>query len=56
MRYRHRPEPVRRVVSREVAVALRSLLRGVVERGTGNRSGAHQLFPWRRRPARRAAS
>ncbi len=35
MRYRHRPEPVRRVVSREVAVALRSLLRGVVERGTG---------------------
>jgi len=34
-RYRHRPEPVRRVVSREVAVALRNLLRGVVERGTG---------------------
>src|SRR2546422_672461 len=29
------PEPVRRVVSREVAVALRNLLRGVVERGTG---------------------
>src|SRR5205809_472485 len=28
-------EPVRRVVSREVAAALRSLLRGVVERGTG---------------------
>src|SRR5882672_3543824 len=35
LRYRHRPEPVRRVVSREVAVALRNLLRGVVERGTG---------------------
>jgi cell division protein FtsI (penicillin-binding protein 3) len=35
VRYRHRPEPVRRVVSREVAVALRNLLRGVVERGTG---------------------
>jgi cell division protein FtsI (penicillin-binding protein 3) len=35
VRYRHRPEPVRRVVSREVAVALRTLLRGVVERGTG---------------------
>src|SRR5437016_2262138 len=35
VRYRHRPEPVRRVVSREVAAALRSLLRGVVERGTG---------------------
>src|SRR2546427_2161667 len=33
--YRHRPEPVRRVGSREVAVALRNLLRGVVERGTG---------------------
>src|SRR5438128_1746225 len=35
VRYRHRPEPVRRVVSREVAVALRNLLRGGVERGTG---------------------
>ncbi len=35
VRYRHRPEPVRRVVSPEVAVALRGLLRGVVERGTG---------------------
>src|SRR6266704_1940495 len=35
VRYRHRPEPVRRVVSREVAAALRSMLRGVVERGTG---------------------
>src|SRR6267142_448930 len=35
VRYRHRPEPVRRVVSRDVAVALRNLLRGVVERGTG---------------------
>ena len=35
LRYRHRPEPVRRVVSPEVASALRGLLRGVVERGTG---------------------
>src|SRR5256714_1821022 len=35
VRYRHRPEPVRRVVSREVAAALRKLLRGVVEGGTG---------------------
>ncbi|PYP00497.1 MAG: hypothetical protein DMD61_03970, partial [Gemmatimonadetes bacterium] len=35
VRYRHRPEPVRRVVSRDVAAALRELLRGVVERGTG---------------------
>ena len=33
--YRHRPEPVRQVVSREVAATLRQLLRGVVERGTG---------------------
>jgi cell division protein FtsI (penicillin-binding protein 3) len=35
VRYRHRPEPVRRVVSREVAATLRNLLRGVVEHGTG---------------------
>src|SRR5437870_6091722 len=35
VRYRHRPEPVRRVVSREVAAPLRSMLRGVVQRGTG---------------------
>src|SRR5205823_1699965 len=35
VRYRHRPEPVRQVVSREVAATLRQLLRGVVERGTG---------------------
>jgi cell division protein FtsI (penicillin-binding protein 3) len=35
VRYRHRPEPVRRVVSPEVAAALRELLRGVVEHGTG---------------------
>src|SRR5712691_11339 len=34
-RYRDRGGPVRRVVSREVAAALRSMLRGVVERGTG---------------------
>src|SRR3989441_8721338 len=33
--YRHRVEPVRRVVRPEVAAALRDLLRGVVERGTG---------------------
>src|SRR2546428_3906340 len=33
--YRRRPEPVRRVVRPEVAAALRALLRGVVERGTG---------------------
>src|SRR5712692_2543357 len=33
--YRHRPEPVRRVVRPEVAAALRALLRGVVEGGTG---------------------
>src|SRR5881275_1042255 len=33
--YRHRPEPVRQVVSREVAATLRQQLRGVVERGTG---------------------
>src|SRR5881397_1262088 len=35
VRYRHRPEPVRQVVSRDVAATLRQLLRGVVERGTG---------------------
>jgi cell division protein FtsI (penicillin-binding protein 3) len=33
--YRHRPEPVRRVVTPAVARALRAMLRGVVERGTG---------------------
>jgi cell division protein FtsI (penicillin-binding protein 3) len=33
--YRHRPEPVRRVVTPAVATALRELLRGVVESGTG---------------------
>ncbi len=33
--YRHRPEPVRRVVRPEIAAALRALLRGVVEGGTG---------------------
>src|SRR5207237_2175232 len=33
--YRHEPEPVRRAVSPEIAAALRELLRGVVERGTG---------------------
>ena len=35
VRYRHRPEPVRRAVSPAVAAALRDLLRGVVEHGTG---------------------
>jgi len=40
VRYRHRPEPVRRVVSPEVAAKLRELLRGVVEQagGTGERA------------------
>jgi cell division protein FtsI (penicillin-binding protein 3) len=33
--YRHRPEPVRRVVTPAVASALRDLLRSVVESGTG---------------------
>jgi cell division protein FtsI (penicillin-binding protein 3) len=31
--YRHRPEPVRRVVTAEIAAQLRDLLRGVVEAG-----------------------
>ena len=35
VRYVHHPEPVRRVVTAEVAAALRGLLEGVVERGTG---------------------
>ena len=34
--YRHHPEPVRHVVTPEVARALRELLRGVVEGGTGS--------------------
>ena len=33
LRYRHHPEPVRRVVKPEVAAKLRDLLRGVVEAG-----------------------
>ncbi len=33
--YRHRPEPVRRAVTPATAAALRELLRGVVEHGTG---------------------
>jgi cell division protein FtsI (penicillin-binding protein 3) len=33
--YRHRPEPVRRVVSLVLARQLRQLMRGVVEHGTG---------------------
>ncbi|OLB16001.1 MAG: hypothetical protein AUI99_00115 [Gemmatimonadetes bacterium 13_1_40CM_3_69_22] len=36
MLYRHEPEPARRTVSPEIAAALRDLLRGVVERGTGS--------------------
>jgi cell division protein FtsI (penicillin-binding protein 3) len=35
VRYRHRPEPVRRVVSPAIAARLRELLVGVVEGGTG---------------------
>src|SRR5216117_4061242 len=39
VRYRHRPQPVRRVVTPEVAAKLRGLLRGVVETGgTGERA------------------
>lgn len=38
VRYRHVAEPVRRVVSAEVAAKLRVLLRGVVEGGTGERA------------------
>ena len=39
LRYRHRPEPVRRVVTALVAAKLRDLLRGVVEAGgTGERA------------------
>jgi cell division protein FtsI (penicillin-binding protein 3) len=34
--YRHRPEPVRRVVSPAIARRLRELLRSVVEKGTGS--------------------
>jgi cell division protein FtsI (penicillin-binding protein 3) len=42
--YRHRPEPVRRAVPPAVAVALRDLLRGVVEHGTGTEA-ALTTFP-----------
>ena len=35
MLYRHEPEPVRRAVPPEIAAALRDLLRGAVEHGTG---------------------
>jgi membrane peptidoglycan carboxypeptidase len=39
VRYRHRPEPVRRAVTPAVAAKLRDLLRGVVEAGgTGERA------------------
>jgi cell division protein FtsI (penicillin-binding protein 3) len=36
--YAHRPEPVRRAVTPDVARALRELLRGVVEGGTGSKA------------------
>jgi cell division protein FtsI (penicillin-binding protein 3) len=42
--YRHRAEPVRRVVTPQVAATLRDLLRGVVERGTGTEA-ALATFP-----------
>ncbi|HYK82919.1 MAG TPA: penicillin-binding protein 2 [Gemmatimonadales bacterium] len=42
--YRHRVEPVRRAVTAEVAAALRVLLRGVVESGTGT-AAALANFP-----------
>ena len=42
--YRHRAEPVRRVVTPAVATALRELLRGVVESGTGT-GAAMANFP-----------
>ncbi|PYO61869.1 MAG: hypothetical protein DMD28_07925 [Gemmatimonadetes bacterium] len=42
--YRHRPEPVRRAVTADVARALRELLRGVVEHGTGTEA-ALATFP-----------
>src|SRR2546422_1324986 len=42
--YRHEPEPVRRAVSPEIAAALRDLLRGVVEHGTGSEA-ALTTFP-----------
>ena len=39
VRYRHHPEPVRRVITPEVAATLRDLLRGVVDAGgTGERA------------------
>ena len=42
--YRHEPEPVRRAVSPAIAAALRDLLRGVVEHGTGSEA-ALTTFP-----------
>ncbi|HXV91448.1 MAG TPA: penicillin-binding transpeptidase domain-containing protein [Gemmatimonadales bacterium] len=42
--YRHRPEPVRRAVSRETATRLRELLAGAVESGTGT-AAALTEFP-----------
>ena len=42
--YRHRAEPVRRVVTPAVAAALREMLRGVVEAGTGT-GAAMANFP-----------
>jgi len=42
--YRHRPEPVRRAITADVARALREQLRGVVEHGTGTEA-ALATFP-----------
>lgn len=39
LRWRRRPRPVRRVVTREVAEQLAHMLRGVVEEGTGRAAG-----------------
>jgi cell division protein FtsI (penicillin-binding protein 3) len=41
--YRHRPEPVRRAVSRETAARLRDLLVSAVEEGTGTQAALTEL-------------
>lgn len=43
--YRHRPEPVRRAVSPEIARRLRELLQGAVETGGTGSEGALATFP-----------
>jgi cell division protein FtsI (penicillin-binding protein 3) len=43
--YRHRPEPVRRAVSPEIARRLRELLQGAVETGGTGTEGALATFP-----------